>query len=441
MPAEDRNGSSTWLLIRDSTIRRLFIGIFVIGFAAGALRFLFPFQILNLGGSESLASLGGTYSALGQVVGLVMISRLIRGKKTSLVMSGLLLAGFILATAFTFDSSILALSRLLEGAGSGLLAILIVRVSCEAEDCRGETVGTLLSAIFLGSAIGQGIAGITVEYTSQFLALTQASAIQVLALVLTAPAFAVLALMLPRIDEYSLPETVEEPRKHKHFHFNHLARALFSKKVILLAGVYFLYDFSHGFYTPVLSLLINNNGVPIDQIGLGYLTGDIVWGGMQLYAGRVVDRVGHFAPLVLSLIAKGVFVFFYAGVTSIVTLAPLLALAGSAEGFLEPARNDAAMAHSPSNGQTHDHAHYYLAHAPGAPFSLAKHEHEHTHETGSDEIVSVLQTVGIIGFAIGSGGGAWLLVYGAALSFLIVVGGFLLILAGLVSIGLYNKKQ
>jgi hypothetical protein len=80
--AESKSSDSTgWLLKRDSTIRRLFLGIFTIGFTAGALRFLFPFQVLNLGGTEALASLGGTYSAIGQVLGLVIVSRLFRGKK------------------------------------------------------------------------------------------------------------------------------------------------------------------------------------------------------------------------------------------------------------------------------------------------------------------------------------------------------------------------
>jgi MFS family permease len=439
--AESKSSDSTgWLLKRDSTIRRLFLGIFTIGFTAGALRFLFPFQVLNLGGTEALASLGGTYSAIGQVLGLVIVSRLFRGKKSSLLMSGVLLSGFTLATAFTFDSSILVFSRLFEGVGSGLLALLIIRVSCEFESCRGEAVGTLLAALFLGSAIGQGIAGITVENVSVALSLLQTESIQMLSLFLFIPSLAVLGLMIPRIDEFSTPETEDGLKEHKHFHFGHLARSLFSKKVILLAAVYFLYDFSHGFYTPILSILVNNNGVPIDQIGLGYLTGDIVWGGMQLYAGRIVDRIGHPLPLILSLVAKGSIVFFYAGVTSIVSLAPLLAFAGAAEGFLEPARNDAAMAHSPSNGMTHDHAHYYLVHAPGATFSLAKHDHEHTHITGSDEVVSLLQTIGIIGFALGAGGGAWLLIEGSGLSFLVIVGGLMLIIAGLLSIGFYRRN-
>ena len=416
-------------------VRRLFFGIFVIGFAAGALRFLFPFQILNLGGTESLVSLGGTFSAIGQVLGLLILSRLFRSKRSSMLVSGLLLAVFILATALVQDSVVLTLTRLFEGAGAGLLALLIIRVSCEFESCRGETVGTLLSALFLGSAIGQGIAGIAVENISLLLSLSQLATVQFFGLILSVPFLAVLGLMLPSIEEQPVSGKNEEHKVHKHFHFSSFIRVLLTKKVLLLAIIYFLYDFSHGFYTPILSILINNNGVPIDQIGVGYLTGDIVWGGMQLYAGRVVDRIGHLWPLVLSLVVKGTIVFFYAGVFSIMSLIPLLALAGAAEGFLEPARNDAAMAHSPTNGMTHDHPHYYLVHAPGMSFSLVKHDHEHAHLTGSDEVVSILQTVGLLGFALGAGGGAWMLLEGLSISLLTIIGGTMLILAGLLSIG------
>ncbi|MBE0526194.1 MAG: MFS transporter, partial [Candidatus Thorarchaeota archaeon] len=316
--------NSVWLLKRDPTVRRLFFGIFVIGFGAGALRFLFPFQILNLGGTESLVSLGGTFSAIGQVLGLLVLSRLFRSKRSSMLVSGLLLAVFTLATALVQDSVVLTLTRLFEGAGAGLLTLLIIRVSCEFESCRGETVGTLLSALFLGSAIGQGIAGIAVENMSQLLSLSQLATIQFFGLILSVPFLAVLRLILPSIEEQPLSGKNEDHKEHKHFHFGSFIRVLLTKKVLLLAIIYFLYDFSHGFYTPILSILINNNGVPIDQIGLGYLTGDIVWGAMQLYAGRVVDRIGHLWPLILSLVAKGIIVFFYAGVFSIASLIPLL---------------------------------------------------------------------------------------------------------------------
>ena len=431
----DSSGNSVWLLRRNPFVRRLFLGIFTIGLAAGALRFLFPWQVLNLGGTESLISLGGTLSAIGQVMGLLLLSRLFRGKRSSMLVSGLLLAVFALATALAQDSVILTMARLFEGAGAGLLALLIIRVSYEFESCRGETVGTLLSALFLGSAIGQGVAGIAVESISQVLSVSQLAAIQSLGFILFLPFLPVLGLMLPKIEDPPAPTTNEGPKEHKHFHLGHLIRTLLTKRVALLAAVYFLYDFSHGFYTPILSILVNNNGVPIDQIGLGYLTGDLVWGGAQLYAGRVVDRIGHIWPLVVSLLAKGTIVFFYAGVFSFASLVPLLALAGASEGFLEPARNDAAMAYSPASHLTHDHSHRYLVHSPGMSFSLARHDHEHMHLTGSDEVVSILQTVGLLGFAIGASEGAWMLFENLPMSFLPAVGGAILILAGILSVG------
>jgi len=440
LTTRDLDESRTWLLRRSPEIRGLFISIFTMGFTAGSLRFLIPFQILNLGGSEALMSLASSLFGVGQVLGLVVVSRLFQRRRSSFLASGLLLSVFTVAMAATPDESVLVISRLSEGAALGLLTILIVKISSQFRDHRGEAVGTLLSALFMGSAIGQGTAGLLVEYASVALSYQQADAIRLLALVLSLPLFAVVAAIALRAGRDPMSPN-EERDEHRHVHLSQLMRAILSRRMILLTTVYFLYDFSHGFYTPVLSVLINNNGVPIDQIGIGYLSGDIVWSLVQLYAGRVVDRIGHLFPLVLSLTAKGLVVFFYPGVTTLLSLLPLLALAGVAEGFLEPARNDAAMAYSPADGLTHDHPHFYIAHAPGVPFSLSRHEHEHTHVTGSDQVVSVLQTIGIIGFVLGSGGGAWLLVYGTALSTLVVVGGYVLIVAGVAALGLREQKR
>ncbi len=440
MSTRDRDDSRAWLLRRNSEIRGLFIAIFTMGFTAGSLRFLIPFQILNLGGSEALVSLAGSFFGVGQVIGLVVVNRLFQRRRNSFLASGLLLSVFTVAMATTPDESVLVILRLSEGAALGLLTILIVKISSRFGNHRGEAVGTLLSALFMGSAIGQGTAGLLVEYASAALSYQQADAIRLLALILSLPLFAVVAAIALGAGTHSMSGE-EDHGEHRHIHLGHLAKAILTKRMILLTVVYFLYDFSHGFYTPVLSVLINNNGVPIDQIGVGYLSGDVVWSVVQLYAGRVVDRIGHLFPLVLSLTAKGLVVFFYPGVTTLVSLLPLLALAGVAEGFLEPARNDAAMAYSPTDGLAHDHPHFYIAHAPGAPFSMNRHEHEHTHVTGSDQVVSLLQTIGIIGFVLGSGGGAWLLAYGTTLSTLIVVGGYMLIVAGVAALGLREQKR
>jgi MFS family permease len=161
-----------------------------------------------------------------------------------------------------------------------------------------------------------------------------------------------------------------------------------------------------------------------------------VWGASQLYTGKLVDRTGSLAPLALSLVAKGTIVIFYPYAASFMILTSLLAMAGLSEGFLEPARNDAAMEFTPTTETEHNHKHYFLGHAPGNPFSISSHEHEHIHDTGSDEIVSILQTLGILGFAVGSSGGGWLLTQGLTLIDLVFIGGIFLIIAGILSGGL-----
>ena len=98
---------------------------------------------------------------------------------------------------------------------------------------------------------------------------------------------------------------------------------------------------------------------------------------------------------------------------------------------------------TPATTTEHNHKHYFLGHAPGNPFSISSHDHEHAHESGSDEIVSILQTLGILGFAVGSSGGGWLLTQGFTLVDLVFIGGVFLIIAGILSGGLRrpNKQQ
>lgn len=432
---------SSWLIIRESIIRNVFILIFALGFVGGLLRFLFPFQILNLGGTETLIAWGSSLSSIGQIIGLVALSRIFSSQRTALGISGILFTFFILAIGFSPTPDLLLFSRIAEGAGSGLLAIIIIQISSGFEEHRGESVGTLLAGIFLGSALGQGSAGIIVSQLEIFLAISQIEAIMLLGVYTSVMFFLLLFLLMPFIKEIDSYCVSNSDRNHGHRHAGELLRSLKSKNLIILLAIYILYDFSHGFYTPGLSIMINNNGVPIDQIGLGYLVGDAIWGVSQLFTGKFVDRTGSIAPLTLSLMAKGVIVMFYPVASSFMVLTSLLALAGLAEGFLEPARNDAAMEFTPMTTTQHTHKHYFLGHTAGNPFTITSHDHEHVHETGSDEIVSILQTLGILGFAVGSSGGGWLLEQGLTLVDLVFMGGIFLIIGGILSVGLRQASR
>ncbi|MHA2234436.1 MAG: MFS transporter [Candidatus Thorarchaeota archaeon] len=351
---------SSWLIIREPLIRNVFILIFALGFVGGLLRFLFPFQILNLGGTEPIIALGSSLSSIGQVIGLILLSRLFSSQRVALIVSGVLVTLFILATGFSTTAELLLYSRIVEGSGAGLLAIIIIRISSGFEECRGESVGTLLAGIFLGSALGQGSAGIVVGQLEAIYSMTQTEAIMFLGVAVSVVFVLLLILLIPFIREIDTICVSTSDRNHGHSHVRLLLRSLKSKNLIILLIIYILYDFSHGIYTPGLSIMINNNGIPIDQIGLGYLVGDAVWGASQLYTGKLVDRMGSLTPLVLSLVAKGAIVIFYPYAASFMVLTSLLAMAGLAEGFLEPARNDAAMEHTPTTTTEHDHRHYFL---------------------------------------------------------------------------------
>lgn len=432
---------SSWLIRREPIIRNTFFLIFALGFVGGLLRFLFPFQILNLGGTETIIALGSSLSSIGQVIGLILLSRLFSSQRVALGVSGVLFTLFILATGFSTTTDLLLYSRIIEGAGAGLLTIVIIRISSGFEECRGESVGTLLGGVFLGSSLGQGSAGILVGQLESIYLMTQTEAIMFLGVVLSFVFVLLLLLLIPFIRDVDTICVNTSDRNHGHSHVRTLLRSMKSRNIIILLVIYILYDFSHGIYTPGLSILINNNGISIDQIGLGYLVGDAVWGASQLYTGRLVDKTGSLAPLAVSLIAKGTIVIFYPYAASFMVLTSLLAIAGLSEGFLEPARNDAAMEFTPATTTEHSHKHYFLGHAPGTPFSISSHNHEHAHESGSDEIVSILQTLGIVGFAFGSGGGGWLLTQGLTLIDLVFIGGVFLIIAGILSGGLRRSDR
>ncbi|NWF94784.1 MAG: MFS transporter [Candidatus Thorarchaeota archaeon] len=421
-------------------IRKLFVCVFAFGFTLGALRFLFPFQIVNLGGTEALASLGGTYSAIGQVLGLMLIGRLFRSERRSLAIIGFSVTAFTLTMGLVQDSVLLATCRITEGIASAVLVLLIVRVSCQFATCRGESVGTLLAALFLGSAIGQGLVGLLVESAATSFMIAQKEAIQFLSLLLLVPPVLGMALAPSPTSGPHTKDTAHLNADHGHVHLSHIVHSLMSKRAVLLAVVYLLYDFSHGLYTPVLSLVVSGNGVPLELIGLSYLAGDIVWGLVQLYSGRLVDRLGHVLPLVVSLATKGVVVLLYPTATSLYGFVPLLAVAGAAEGFLEPSRNDAAMEYSTAKEVVHSHPHVYLSRTSGASLPLSRHEHEHTHKSAPDEAVSLLQILGIMGFGLGSAGGAWLLVTQAPLTFLILLGGWVLLATSMISAALYRRR-
>ena len=132
---------------------------------------------------------------------------------------------------------------------------------------------------------------------------------------------------------------------------------------------------------------------------------------------------------------KGVAVFFYMNASIFLGLILLLVIAGIAEGFLEPARNKAAMEVNPERARRqHSHKHPLIAYSTSTGLQLSVHEHGHAHELGVETTVSSFQTAGIFAFATGSLIGSILLENSWSLMTLTWSGALILFIAGIVSI-------
>jgi hypothetical protein len=111
--------------------------------------------------------------------------------------------------------------------------------------------------------------------------------------------------------------------------------------------------------------------------------------------------------------------------------ASLLMVAGIAEGFLEPARNKKALEVEGMDTLEHSHQHWNIVFGPTTGFEISQHEHNHAHRLVVEDAVALLQSIGIVTFALGSLMGAFLLSIGSDFIFLTRLGGIILITAAL----------
>jgi MFS family permease len=398
----------------------------------GCLRFLFPFQILNLGGDTFLISIASAFFSVGQVIGFLSIG-FFRSSRTRFLLGGLFLLLLMGIISISVIPIVLTVVRIFEGIGYGFLFLFIISIASQFPDREGEVLGGLFAAVFIGLAIGQGIAGITWKYLAGIGYLSSTQAIQIIA----TAAFIIIALSMILLLSFleGEEEKKSQSRKWPHFHFGRrLNMILGFPSIALLLVIYSLYDFAHGLYTPNLSILLNQQGVDEITLSLGYFIGDITWGISQVFAGRLVDKIGHPLPLIISLLFKGVIVIFYPYISVFLFLFVILFCAGLAEGFLEPARNTAALSVEMQQDYNHSHLHLDLGFSSSGGFVLGIHKHEHKHVSQPESLVGTLQSIGILFFGIGSIFGSWLLLQGFTLGTITIIGGFCLIFASFTSI-------
>ncbi|MHA2054943.1 MAG: MFS transporter, partial [Candidatus Hodarchaeales archaeon] len=223
--------------------------------------------------------------------------------------------------------------------------------------------------------------------------------------------------------------------KWQHFHLRSWIRNLLAvPSIFLLLLIYSLYDFAHGIYTPNLSILLTEQGISTLGVSLGYLAGDMIWGVSQIFSGRIIDKTGYYIPLIISLALKGITVVFYPEVTVLLALFVVIMLAGLAEGFLEPARNKAALSTEIRQKYDHSHVHLDVGFSSSGGLILGAHDHVHEHENKHDAFIGALQSVGIIFFGLGSLAGSWFISQGYFLADITIIGGVCLLFASLVGI-------
>ncbi|MHA2246825.1 MAG: MFS transporter [Candidatus Hodarchaeales archaeon] len=427
---------SSWLILTDRNIQKYFLLIFGISLSLGCFRFLFPFQLVNIGGDVSLISIASSIFSIGQIIGFLVLCKIISSNTHRFLLGGVSILLITGSMSILSDPYFLTLIRIFDGLAYGFIFLGIIDLASASnfEKREGEVLGNLFAAVLSGLAVGQGVAGILWAIFSEF-GIPAIQSIQIVSsLMFIITLILIIILYLTRDKGNESKSKSFSGWKWQHFHIKQGIRALFTvPAVLLLILIYIIYDFAHGIYTPNLSILLYQQGISEVGISLGYLVGDITWGISQIFTGRLVDKFGSSLPLIFSLLLKGIVVFFYPEISIILFLFLILFLAGLAEGFLEPARNKAVLELEAARGYSHSHKHLDLGFSGSGSVVLGIHNHTHEHDMQQETFVSWFHSIGIVAFGMGSFFGSLLLINDLSLSFVTSIGGVCLIGASVLS--------
>ena len=429
------------LLFRDKSLFYHFSLILLASIGIGLARLLLPFQVVAVGGNEAIVSLTSVLFSVGQVVGLLFLSRIFGRSESSFFVVMLMWFSSLTVLIFPFLVPV-TIARFFEGLGNGLLIIAILNYAdTNYKENKGEAVGTLFGSIFFGGAVGQGLAGFFEEaiFVDQtFWVFTPFQIVLLvgisLALISVIIAFVVLRRSDAKIFEV---DSIAIP----HFHFGNLKDLFKFLPFVLLLLIYAFYDFSHGIYTPNLPLVLYSHGISKIQVSIIFFFGDAVWGLAQIFTGRLVDKMGSWIPMALSMVIKGVGVVFYNIVYPWIGVLFLFATVGLGESLMEPARNIAVLKmenyfdEELSNTKIHHkHRHLNVSFGRGQGFNFGVHSHVHEHKPSKESMIMGLQVVGILSFGMGGIVGSAILGLGGTAELLIYIGATILIFTSLIAL-------
>jgi MFS family permease len=430
------------ILLRDRKVFLLFIQLALISFGLGMARLLLPFQIVNLGGEEYLVSVTSVLYSIGQILGIIFLSKLSERRKSEFVVTTLLWILSLLILTIPF-LPIFVIGRFFEGLGYGLLLVGILNFADRNyQDGKGEVVGTVFGSIFLGGAIGQGLAGFLEEKIGTLFQSTIFSAFQMLMFVGITLSFVSLLISFMNYEQEKKfkifkMERIELP----HLHLKNIKTILGFAPFTFLFLIYAFYDFSHGIYTPNLALVLASNNLTKTQISILYFTGDAILGLSQIVTGRLVDKLGSWILIFLSLAIKGLAVFFYDLFYLWTLVLVLFIVVGIGESLIEPARNiaileienrfDVGLLDSYSE---HSHRHLNISFSKGQGFTFGAHTHMHEHIPDRESIISWLQLTSIISYGSGGFIGSIILTFGGSAELLIYIGAIILLFGSIISL-------
>lgn len=411
-----------------------FILILLGSIGIGLARLLLPFQVVSLGGTEAIVSVTSILYAVGQIGGLIILARFCSRSESAFFVVMLMWFSSLVVMVFPFLVFV-TIARLFEGLGYGLLVIAILNYAdTYYEENKGEAVGTLFGSIFFGGAIGQGFAGFFEEsifgettfwiFTPFQIVLLVSISLALIAVILSFIVHRRSESKVFKIDQIALP----------HFHFENLKKLFKFLPFVLLLIIYALYDFSHGIYTPNLPLVLSSKGVTKIQISIIFFAGDACWGLAQIFTGKLVDKIGSWVPMALSMLIKGTGVVGYNLVSPWIGVLVLFAVVGVGESLMEPARNVAVLemenyfdSEISENKIQHKHRHLNISISRGQGFTFGVHSHVHEHKPSKESMIMGLQLIGILSFGLGSTVGSAILSLGGTAELLIFIGAGVLI--------------
>lgn len=397
-------------MIRDYSFWGFTVFAFISGIGLGLFRFAFPFLIIADGLRYDFIASVATVFSIAIVMGLCLGMKVGRsGRQFLLLIIIFCLIPSHLLYIIGGNEIIWLLARFLDGLVFGITYYLILSIAImDFPEKAGEKSSILLAATYLGSAGGQFLYAVLLDYSS---------ILKIVPLVLGIAS----SVFLIIIFNSSLIKFTGNEREHGHI--RKTMRNLFTRSSIALTLLIALVEISHGVYTPILPVLLEINGLSQAAIGFAFFYFNIGWSAILIVLGRYADRLNPKFLLILGPLLKGPLILMYLISSTITVLIVVLVLIGIAEGLFEPAKN--VYLSKLEDNQEYEHNHYH--------FNLSGeglvHSHFHYHSITSVDVGAGLAVSTYLFFAVGTLISSLLLFSNFSLTIIVIIGAIAMTLA------------